>query len=77
MVLPIPYLKSAVSVDVDSNTGEIYWTDNAEDVIKKYSPDNKKITPIISHELEMVDGIAIDSTGRKVCKTIFSIHVQL
>lgn len=65
-MLPLPPFKSAVSVDVDRKTGEIYWTDNVEDLIQKSTPDGKNITNIIQHELQTVDGIAIDSAGRKV-----------
>jgi hypothetical protein len=47
-------------------TGEIYWTDTAEDVIQKATPDGKHIESIIVDGLETADGIVIDSTGRKV-----------
>lgn len=66
VVLPLPPLKLATSVDVDRKTGEIYWTDTAEDTIQKTSPDGKIVEVIIMHEMEAPDGIAIDSTGRKV-----------
>ncbi|CAG9854879.1 unnamed protein product [Phyllotreta striolata] len=66
VVLPFPKLKMASSVDVDRKTGEIYWTDTAEDVIQKSTPDGKSMEVIIMHELETPEGIAIDSTGRKM-----------
>ncbi|KAF5269791.1 hypothetical protein FQA39_LY08572 [Lamprigera yunnana] len=66
VVLPLPPLKNVMSVDVDRKTSEIYWTDNSEDVIQKSTPDGKNITTVIFHELQMADGIAIDSTGRKI-----------
>lgn len=66
IVLPFPPFKSAVSVDVDRKTGEIYWTDSVLDVIQKSLPDGKSITTVLKHELDTVDGIAIDSSGRKV-----------
>ncbi|XP_072376430.1 low-density lipoprotein receptor-related protein 4 [Diabrotica undecimpunctata] len=66
VVMPFPRLKLAVSVDVDRRTGEIYWSDTAEDVIQKSTPDGKKSEVIIMHEMEAPDGIAIDSTGRKI-----------
>lgn len=66
VVLPLPQLKLATSVDVDRKTGEIYWTDTAEDTIQKATPDGKNTEVIIMHEMEAPDGIAIDSTGRKV-----------
>lgn len=65
-MLPFPTFKNVLSVDVDRKTGEIYWTDTAEDVILKGTSDGKHIRSIITHELEMADDLAIDSTGRKV-----------
>lgn len=66
VVLPLPPLKMAVSVDVDRKTDEIYWTDTEEAVIKRIKPDGLDVQIIIMHELMKPDGIAIDSTGRKV-----------
>ena len=66
VILPLPPLKLVTSVDVDRKTGEIYWTDKAEDVIQKSTPDGKKAKLIIMHELQTPDGIAVDSTGRKI-----------
>lgn len=66
VVLPFPSLKLVTSVDVDRKTGEIYWTDTAEDTIQKGSPDGSHIDVLVMHEMEAPDGIAIDSTGRKV-----------
>lgn len=66
IVLPLPKLKKATSVDVDRKTGEIYWTDTTEDVIKRGTADGNNIKTIVKHELVMPDGLAIDSTGRKV-----------
>ncbi|CAH0560459.1 unnamed protein product [Brassicogethes aeneus] len=66
VVLPLPKLKSATSVDVDRKTGEIYWTDTAEDVIQKANAQGRTVQTIVMHEMEAPDGIAIDSTGRKM-----------
>ncbi|KAB0798924.1 hypothetical protein PPYR_06804 [Photinus pyralis] len=66
VVLPLPPLKNVMSVDVDRKTGEIYWTDNSEDLIQKATADGKNITTVLFHELQMADGLAIDSTGRKI-----------
>lgn len=66
VVLPLPQLKLATSVDVDRKTGEIYWTDTAEDTIQKATADGNNTEVIIMHEMEAPDGIVIDSTGRKV-----------
>lgn len=66
IVLPFPQLKKATSVDVDRKTGEIYWTDTSEDAINRGTADGKNVKTIVMHGLEMPDGLAIDSTGRKV-----------
>ncbi|KAK9870319.1 hypothetical protein WA026_006405 [Henosepilachna vigintioctopunctata] len=66
VVLPFPPLKMAASVDVDRKTGDIYWTDTAEDVIKSIKPDGTNMRVILMHDLLMPDGICIDSTGRKI-----------
>lgn len=46
--------------------GELYWTDTAEDIIQKATPDGKFVEPVIIDGLETADGIVIDSSGRKV-----------
>lgn len=66
VVLPFKHLKLATSVDVDRKTGEIYWTDTSEDCIQKATANGTVRQTIITREIEAPDGIAIDSTGRKV-----------
>ncbi|XP_017769836.1 PREDICTED: low-density lipoprotein receptor-related protein 4 [Nicrophorus vespilloides] len=66
VVLPMPSLKNVMAVDVDRRTNQIYWTDTSSDLIQKNSLDGKQIQTIISHELQMADGIAVDSSGRKL-----------
>jgi hypothetical protein len=56
-------------------SGEIYWTDTAEDVIQKATPDGKRIENIIVDSLETADGIVIDSTGRKVAEKLYSFII--
>lgn len=68
VVLPLEKLKNVMSVDVDRRTGEIYWTDTAERVIERASPDGKNPKIIMAYELTMVDAIAIDSSGQKVSR---------
>lgn len=75
VVLPLPSLKLVTSVDVDRKTGEIYWTDAAEDSIQKGTPDGRHIDVLVMHEMEAPDGIAIDSTGRKVVLIIYWTHI--
>lgn len=66
VVLPFPPLKLVKSVDVDRKTGEIYWTDTAEDTIQKGTSNGGNLEVLVMHEMEEPDGIAIDSNGRKV-----------
>jgi hypothetical protein len=56
---------------VHYTSGEIYWTDTAEDVIQRATPDGKCIESIIVDGLETADGIVVDSTGRKVCQDLY------
>ena len=51
--------------------GEIYWTDTAEDVIQKATPDGKHIENITVDGLQTADGIVVDSTGRKVTQNLY------
>lgn len=66
VVMPFPHLKLATSVDVDRKTGQIYWTDTTEGSIQRADPSGKSRKNIITREIDGPDGIAIDSTGRKV-----------
>lgn len=53
-------------IPVTNISGEIYWTDTAEDMIQKATTDGRIVEPVIIYGLETADGIVIDSTGRKV-----------
>lgn len=66
MVLPLHRMKDAVSADVDLLTGNVYWTDSVEGTINMASPDGKIMETVIYFDMELPDGIAIDSIGRKV-----------
>lgn len=66
VVLPIPPISNAVAVDVDRSTGDIFWSDTVEDVIMRSSVDGLESEQIISESLDSVDGLVIDSVGRKI-----------
>lgn len=68
-VLPLPPMKSARSVDVDATTGDIYWSDTLEDVIMKASANGENLENVMMDGLDNADGIAIDSSGRKVSQS--------
>lgn len=69
IVLPIANLKNAVGVDVNRRTGELYWTDTADDVIRKASFDGRTIETIINNGIENADSLIVDSIGKKVRKS--------
>ncbi|XP_038213650.1 low-density lipoprotein receptor-related protein 4 [Zerene cesonia] len=66
VVYPFQSLKNALGVDVDQNTGLIYWTDTAERVIRRADKYGQQGKTIITRGLQTADGLAIDSAGRKL-----------
>lgn len=66
VILPLPPITNAVSVDVDRQTGDIYWSDTVKDVIMKSSTDGLHVQQILSESMHSVDGLVIDSVGRKI-----------
>ncbi|XP_049541327.1 low-density lipoprotein receptor-related protein 4 [Anopheles darlingi] len=66
VVLPLPPISNVVALDVDRRTGEIYWADTIEDVIMRSTPDGMRIKQIYSESMTSVDGLVIDSIGRKL-----------
>lgn len=55
----------------------IYWTDTGERKIQRANRSGDTIETIIGKGLHTVDGIVIDSTGRKVCITRYINIVRL
>ncbi|XP_055684209.1 low-density lipoprotein receptor-related protein 4 [Lutzomyia longipalpis] len=74
VVLPFPGLSNVVSIDVDRKTGYIYWSDTVEDVIIRSSVDGMEVEHIIDDSIDSVDGLAIDSIGRKIYWTDAGRH---
>ncbi|XP_045489131.1 low-density lipoprotein receptor-related protein 4 isoform X2 [Pieris rapae] len=66
VVFPFRGLKNVLGVDVDHQTGLIYWTDTAERVIRRGDRYGSQIKTIITRGLQTADSLAIDSTGRKI-----------
>lgn len=66
VVLPLPSMSSAMTVDVDSVTGDIYWSDTAEDVIMRSIPDGNYNYKVIDDSLGNVESLVVDSIGRKI-----------
>nr|XP_018898096.1 PREDICTED: low-density lipoprotein receptor-related protein 4 [Bemisia tabaci] len=65
-VLPLPPLQSAVSVDVDATSGELYWGDINEALIMKASDDSSSIAPVIHDGIGNPQSIVLDSAGKKI-----------
>lgn len=66
VVLPLPPISNAIALDVDINTGNIYWSDTMEDIIMSSSADGLNTKRIIYDSLHNPDGLIIDSIGRMV-----------
>lgn len=66
VVLPLPPITNAVALDVDRKTGNIFWGDTEEDAIFSSSPDGRQIQQIHSESMSIVDGLVVDSVGRKL-----------
>lgn len=74
VVLPLPPITNAVALDVDRKTGDIYWADTEQDAIFRSSPDGQQIRQIHSESMSMVDGMMVDSFGRKLYWTDSGRH---
>lgn len=66
VVLPLPSMTTVMTVDVDSVTGDIYWSDTAEDIIMKSTSDGIYYSKIIGDSLGNVESLVVDSIGRKI-----------
>lgn len=66
VIMPFPSIHSAVALDVDLQTGDIYWSDTIEDVIIRSSPDGTRVSQVLADSLDNVDGLVVDSVGRKL-----------
>lgn len=66
VVLPLPSMSAAMTIDVDSVTGDIYWSDTNEDVIMKSTSDGIYYSKVIGDSLGNVESLVVDSIGRKI-----------
>lgn len=74
VVLPLPLMSNTMAVDVDRLTGDIFWSDTLEDIIVKSTSDGTYIQQVITESIDSVDGIAVDSIGRKLYFTDGARH---
>lgn len=74
VVLPLPPISNAVALDVDKQTGMIYWSDTVEKVIMSSSADGLHVNQVISESLDKPDGLIIDSVGRNMYWTDAGRH---
>ena len=49
-----------------ASKGDIYWSDTVEDVIRKAKHNGSDPEDVVIDGLDNVEGIVVDSTGRKV-----------
>lgn len=66
VVLPLPPITNAVALDIDTKTGDIYYSDTEEKVIMRSSGDGRQVREVASESMDTVDGLVIDSVGRKI-----------
>lgn len=66
VVLPLPPMTSAMTVDVDVVNGDIYWADTTDMKIMKSLADGSHYHKVINDSLGSVDSLVIDSIGRKI-----------
>ncbi|XP_071521746.1 low-density lipoprotein receptor-related protein 4 isoform X2 [Panulirus ornatus] len=66
VVLPLHGLQHVVALDVDPVSGDIFLPDSAAAVIFRASPDGRKMTRLVSSAIGTVEGLTIDTTGRKM-----------
>ncbi|XP_062539561.1 low-density lipoprotein receptor-related protein 4 [Armigeres subalbatus] len=66
VVLPLPPISNAVALDVDTDTGDVYWADTVEDVIMRSSQNGMHVKQVLSESMDSVDSLVIDSVGRKI-----------
>lgn len=66
VVLPLPSMASSMTVDVDSVTGDIYWSDTSDDAILKSTSDGIYYSKVIADSLGNVESLVVDSIGRKL-----------
>ncbi|XP_031572412.1 low-density lipoprotein receptor-related protein 6-like isoform X2 [Actinia tenebrosa] len=67
--LPIPViynLMHAIALDVDVAEGHVYWTDVKEKTIKRANIDGSKITDVITSNIGICDGIAVEWVTRRL-----------
>lgn len=65
--IPVIYnLLNAIALDVDVAEGHVYWTDVKEKTIKRANIDGSGITDIITSNIGVCDGIAVEWISRKL-----------
>lgn len=65
IVLPLPPMSNTMGVDIDTETGLIYWSDTYNHVIVRAMADGSNVQHVVQ-SIEGADGLVIDSIGRKM-----------
>ncbi|XP_076032620.1 low-density lipoprotein receptor-related protein 4-like isoform X2 [Oratosquilla oratoria] len=66
VVLPFNGLVSVMALDIDPVTGDIFYPDSNLSVIFRSSLQGRGIKKLITSGISAVEGLAVDSTGRKL-----------
>ncbi|XP_067141982.1 low-density lipoprotein receptor-related protein 4-like isoform X1 [Centruroides vittatus] len=66
VILPVKSVENAIAIDVDRKESWIYWSDGMQDKIERADSTGNKVEKIVSLGLDSVNGLAIDSSGRKL-----------
>ncbi|XP_066985718.1 low-density lipoprotein receptor-related protein 4 isoform X1 [Macrobrachium rosenbergii] len=66
VVLPLAGLQNVVALDYDPVSGDLFLPDSAASVILRVSLDGTKYIKIVNSAIDTVEGIALDTTGRKM-----------
>ena len=54
--------------------GKIYWSDRVLDKIQRANLNGSHVEVVVRHGLDTPDGLAVDSTGRKLYWTDTGTH---
>ncbi|XP_071956697.1 low-density lipoprotein receptor-related protein 4-like [Antedon mediterranea] len=66
VALPIYGIEHAISVDVDTVEGMVYWSDQSSKTISRAPLDGSYIEDIITEGIDIPDRLTIDTNGRKI-----------
>lgn len=66
VVLPLPQISNVFTIDVDLETGNLYYADNIEDVIVRSTSDGQNVQQVLSESMDSVESLVVCSVSRKI-----------